>query len=86
MKHSFLKISTVIITILVVALCCNRVSAKELNYLCFMQTSSGKTIDLSNTLCQSKKRKQKTTVRIDNGSKHQTLMEAYQRRKGRRRY
>jgi hypothetical protein len=85
MRYLFLKISSAIITFLVVALCFTRVSAKELNYLCFMQTSSGKTIDLSNTLCQSKKRKVKGSVNAESDTKQQTLMEVY-KRKGRRRY
>ncbi len=86
MRYLFLKISSAIITFLVVALCFTRVSAKELNYLCFMQTSSGKIVDLSNTLCQSEKRNRKKSVNVNSGSNHQTLMEAYKRRKGRRRY
>lgn len=86
MKYLLLKIGSAAITVLLVSLCCNQINAKEFNYLCFMQTSSGKTVDLSNTVCQSKKRKHKNTVNANNDSKHQTLRDFYSRRKGRRPY
>lgn len=86
MRYLFLKIGSAIITFSLVALCCNRINAKEISYLCFMQTSSGKLVDLSSTICHSEKRKHKNYVNANNNSKHETLMEAYKRRKGRRRY
>lgn len=86
MRYLCLKIGSATITFLVVALCFPRVSAKEFNYLCFIQTTSGKIVDLSSTICQSEKRKRKKSINLNRGSTHQTLMEAYKRRKGRRRY